>query len=415
MSKAATNKNRNNISGKHTVEAAGRLSHTGRLSHYPFGMRINGQHYYNGLLSGVEANKFLYNGKELQDQTGYYDYGFRQYEAQLGRWHVIDAMAEKYTGTSPYVYVMNNPVNNVDIMGLWSIPVYVNGVLDHYVYGDGGWDTGQSTFGTNDLPGEYAYGSGGGGEIMGLSSSGSSGSFSMYSIYLNSEAYGRGMWYSTWIDKQNKAAQEQGIGSARLAYMTGYSFEAEYGNSFAGFGGNLRFAGTYIKKYIAVKNGYSNLKYGYDSSNGPDRNNFWGAGGSGGGNGDGKKNEDKSCGEGFFFKYKTQYLSPDKAEKYLNNDNLFQNIANGSTGIVSATAYTLEGGKATGLIGVFNGSVMAAEDIVKQSLQNDVKNNYDGSGLIIETWTTWHGTYSFSITISYVKNSNGTLIGYIWQ
>ncbi len=93
--------------------------------YYPFGMRINGQHFTNTEL----INKYLYNGKELQDQTGYYDYGFRQYEAQLGRWHVIDAMAEKYTGTSPYAYVMNNPVNSVDIMGLvpMQIPYYYQG------------------------------------------------------------------------------------------------------------------------------------------------------------------------------------------------------------------------------------------------------------------------------------------------
>ncbi len=165
MSKAATNKTRNNISGKHTRRDSLRLSQLSctlsilllrdtrnlsllrenvkcvhcrddlrayrnmRLSHYTAGMRINGQHYYNGLLSGVEANKFLYNGKELQDQTGYYDYGFRQYEPQLGRWHVIDAMAEKYTSTSPYAYVMNNPVNSVDIMGLLprQIPYYHQG------------------------------------------------------------------------------------------------------------------------------------------------------------------------------------------------------------------------------------------------------------------------------------------------
>jgi len=83
--------------------------------YYPFGMRMNGQHYTNTEL----LNKFLYNGKELQEQTNYYDYGFRQLDPQLGRWHVIDAMAESYFSTSPYAYTRNDPVNRIDVMGLW--------------------------------------------------------------------------------------------------------------------------------------------------------------------------------------------------------------------------------------------------------------------------------------------------------
>ncbi len=84
--------------------------------YYPFGMRMNGQHYTNTDL----LNKFLYNGKELQEQTGYYDYGFRQLDPALGRWHVSDAMAENYMSTSPYAYTTNDPINHIDVMGLWA-------------------------------------------------------------------------------------------------------------------------------------------------------------------------------------------------------------------------------------------------------------------------------------------------------
>jgi len=76
---------------------------------------MNGQHFTNTEL----INKFLYNGKEQQEQTNYYDYGFRQYEPQLGRWHVADAMAENYFSTSPYAYTRNDLVNRIDVMGLW--------------------------------------------------------------------------------------------------------------------------------------------------------------------------------------------------------------------------------------------------------------------------------------------------------
>ncbi len=63
-------------------------------------------------------NKYLYNSKEQQNQTGWYAYGFRRLSPQLERWHVANAMAENYTSQSPYNYVGNNPVSRTDFMGL---------------------------------------------------------------------------------------------------------------------------------------------------------------------------------------------------------------------------------------------------------------------------------------------------------
>jgi RHS repeat-associated protein len=92
-----------------------------QTSYYPFGMTLQQQNF-GGLLS--QPNKLLYNSKELQDdelagsRLDWYDYGARFYDAQLGRWHVVDPLAEKYYPISPYAYVANNPMIFIDPDGM---------------------------------------------------------------------------------------------------------------------------------------------------------------------------------------------------------------------------------------------------------------------------------------------------------
>ncbi|WP_228378471.1 polymorphic toxin type 8 domain-containing protein [Chryseobacterium sp. CCH4-E10] len=54
---------------------------------------------------------YKYNGKELQE-TGFYDYGWRQYMPDVGRWMQLDPLVEDTE--DPYAYVFNNPIRLTD-------------------------------------------------------------------------------------------------------------------------------------------------------------------------------------------------------------------------------------------------------------------------------------------------------------
>jgi RHS repeat-associated protein len=93
-------------------KADGSLEITDKNDYYPFGLN-----HIGGSKSKLGSyNNYKYNGKELQE-TGMYDYGARFYMPDIGRWGVVDPLAEKYTRMSPYTYAGNNPAIFVDYDG----------------------------------------------------------------------------------------------------------------------------------------------------------------------------------------------------------------------------------------------------------------------------------------------------------
>ena len=90
------------------INSSGTVSETNH--YYPFG----------GVFASTgNVQPYKYNGKELDTKKGlnWYDYGARHYDAALGRWLVVDPLAEKYYATSVYGYCLNNPIKYIDIDG----------------------------------------------------------------------------------------------------------------------------------------------------------------------------------------------------------------------------------------------------------------------------------------------------------
>ncbi len=107
--------------------------------YYPIGMQMPMLNYQS---ANTTSNKYKYNSKlkrsgnpdqsgELQDDAfdtdgnsitdtklDWYDYGARCYDAQLGRFHTVDPLADEFPSWMPYHYVHNNPIVLIDPTGM---------------------------------------------------------------------------------------------------------------------------------------------------------------------------------------------------------------------------------------------------------------------------------------------------------
>lgn len=81
-------------------------------NYYPYGLVAT-----EWVRDGEIDNNFLFQGKELNDQTGLQDFGSRQYDGATGRWFAEDPAGQF---GSPFLAMGNNPVMMTDPDGQWA-------------------------------------------------------------------------------------------------------------------------------------------------------------------------------------------------------------------------------------------------------------------------------------------------------
>ncbi|MES2372836.1 MAG: DUF6443 domain-containing protein [Bacteroidota bacterium] len=104
-----------------------KVAHTrGRIveenHYYAFGLKIAAisSKKLGDINEGSLKNTHQYNDKELEDDgdVNWLDYGFRNYDAQIGRFVQIDPLTDEYDMLSGYHYALNDPIGNIDELGL---------------------------------------------------------------------------------------------------------------------------------------------------------------------------------------------------------------------------------------------------------------------------------------------------------
>ena len=111
----------------HLGSASLELDETAQIISYqeyhPYGSIAYSLHKNN---TDVNLQRYKFTGKERDSETGLDYFGARYYSSDLAIWLSVDPLASKYPSTSPYMYVLGNPIKFIDPNGM-NHDVYING------------------------------------------------------------------------------------------------------------------------------------------------------------------------------------------------------------------------------------------------------------------------------------------------
>ncbi len=100
------------------------------LEYFAFGETFVEEH------SNTNRTPYLYNGKELDEETGLYYYGARYYDPRTSVWQSVDPLSDKYPSISAYQYTGNNPITYIDPNGKEIIGVTYDKTTGKYSYSE---------------------------------------------------------------------------------------------------------------------------------------------------------------------------------------------------------------------------------------------------------------------------------------
>ena len=88
-------------------------------NYYPFGMNIEN---IDAIPDDEDRDsRYTYNGKEMNEDLDWLDYGFRFYDPSICRFTGVDPIAADFAHVSSYNYAENDPIKNIDLWGLQGI------------------------------------------------------------------------------------------------------------------------------------------------------------------------------------------------------------------------------------------------------------------------------------------------------
>ncbi|MCA9733976.1 MAG: RHS repeat-associated core domain-containing protein [Deferribacteres bacterium] len=87
-----------------------------KRDYHPYGEPISAA-------AGQNDQSYQFTGKE-KDGTELDYFGSRYYDSKIGRWLIVDPLADEFPSFSPYQYALNNPLINIDLDGDSTFAIY---------------------------------------------------------------------------------------------------------------------------------------------------------------------------------------------------------------------------------------------------------------------------------------------------